>query len=311
MDMISSDFVLTKNQLEIFRAICLGNSTMKEIAGYSGQSMNTVYRMTSRLELIGVIVISKGRGARCSPSHGLHSAALKRYLLSNERPIDLIVGSKLLVLLSISLMPKSAQSIARETCLKLETVRVLAWSLKNAGVLRQNGSLIGISTTDVFMKQFLQDFSKGANLQIMDERTNVGIMIWNGGLEFLFSARSLSDPKNVRKTATSEMARYGIRFISENIYYYYSNWNLELRPEDIALHNILADQFNSRMIGYSILLLTKTGFDTDYLLEGSRNIGMEGVVTDIVSYMEGRPVTNRFVPDPEEMHELMFQYGVN
>lgn len=306
--MISSHYTLTRNQLEVFREICLGKETVGEIAGSSSQSSKTVYRITEALSEFGIIARSEGRGARFSPSAGIHSAALKRYLLSKERPVDAIVGSKLLLLLSISQMPKSMERIAKETGLKRDTVRVLTWSLRNFGIVAQQGSKIAISETDLFMKQFLQDFSKGVNLSIMQGRTKVGILIWSGGLEFIFSTPSLDNSTRIRKTGISAMAKYGIQLISETNYYYYSNWNIDLRPEDIAIHNLLTDRFNSRIISYSILLIKKTGFDSAYLLEESRYAGVDGLVRDIINLVNGRPVNNRYMPSIADMKDLMVQY---
>jgi hypothetical protein len=309
--MIISHYTLTRNQLEVFREICLGKETVSEIVGSSSRSSKTVYRITKALSEFGVIDGSEGRGTRFSPSSGIHSAALKRYLLSKERSVDAIVGSKLLLLLSISQMPKSIERIAKETGLKRDTVRVLAWSLKNFGIVAQEGSKIAISETDLFMKQFLQDFSKGVNLSIMQGRTKVGILIWSGGLEFIFSTASLDNSTRVKKTGISAMARFGIQFISETIYYYYSNWNADLKPEDIAIHNLLTDRFNSRVVSYSILLIKKTGFDADYLLEGSRYAGIDRLVRDIINFVNGRPINNRYMPSIADMEDLMVQYGVN
>jgi hypothetical protein len=311
MNMINSHYTLTRNQLEVFREICLGKETVSEILRSSSQSSKTVYRITEALLEFGIITRSEGRGARFSPSDGIHSAALKRYLLSKEHPIDAIVGSKLLLLLSISQMPKSMERIAKETGLMRDTVRVLAWSLRNLGIVAQEGSKIAISETDLFMKQFLQDFSKGVNLSIMQGRTKVGILIWSGGLEFIFSTPSLDNSTRIRMTGISAMAMYGIQFISETNYYYYSNWNADLKPEDIAIHNLLTDRFNSRVIGYSILLIKKTGFDADYLLEESRYAGIDRLVKDIMNFVNGRPVKNRYMPSIADMEDLMVQYGVN
>jgi DNA-binding IclR family transcriptional regulator len=93
--MISSHYTFTRNQLEVFREICLGKETVGEIVESSSQSSKTVYRITEALSEFGIIARSEGRGARFSPSAGIHSAALKHYLLSKERPIGAIVGSKL------------------------------------------------------------------------------------------------------------------------------------------------------------------------------------------------------------------------
>jgi hypothetical protein len=309
--MTDSPYIFNKNQLGIFRDICLGINSVNEIMRSSGQSNKTVYRITESLTKAGLISRPEGRGTRFSPSTDLHAAALKKYLLSKEHPVDAITGSKLHIMMSICQTPKDIERIAMETGLKRESVRVLTWDLRNYGVLAQDGPLIKISPTDMSMTQFLQDFSKGVNLRLMEERTKVGIMLWSGGLEFIFSTASLEDSSRVRKTGISAMSEYGLQFIADSDYYYYSNWNLELKPEDIAIHNLLANPNSSRIISYSILLLRMNGFDKDYLLEESRYAGIEGLVKEIVDMIEGRPTMNRFMPSLTDMKDLSIQYGVN
>jgi hypothetical protein len=213
-------------------------------------------------------------------------------------------------MLSISHVSKSMERIAMETRLKRDTVRVLAWSLKNYGIINQEGSNIRISPTDFFMTQFLQDFSKGVNLNIMEDKTPVGIMLWSGGLECVFSTPSLEDSSGIRKTGISAMANYGIRFVSETEYYHYSNWNSELKPEDIVIHNLLSNPFSSRVVSYSILLLKKTGFDKAYLLEESRYAGIGHPVREMIAIMSGKATKNRFMPSMADLEDLCSQYGV-
>ncbi len=311
MEMANSPYVFTSSQLEVFREICLGRKTVREIAQFSDQSIKTVYRITEILRNSGILTASGSHGAHFTPSTDLRSAALKRYLLSEKHPVDAITGSKLLLLLSISQMPKSIDRISKETCLKYDTVRVLAWALKNYGVVTQTRDEIVISPTAASITQFLQDFSKGMNLRIMEQRTKVGILTWSGGLECIFSTRALDDSSNVKKTGISAMGSYGLRFITENDYYYYSNWNSDLRPEDIAIHNILTNPFSSTVIGYSILFLKRTGFDSDYLLEVSRDAGIEELVKDMTRAMAGEVVKNKFIPTPDDMRDLSAQYGVS
>jgi hypothetical protein len=305
-------FILTKNQLEVFRAICLAKAPMSvpDIVSSTNYSNKTVYRITETLNENRFSRSNGDRGVRFVPSTDIHAAALKKYVLSNEHPLDAIKGSKLLVLLSISYVPKSIDRIAKETKLKEDTVRVLVWDLRHYGIVDQKGSKIMISPTDVFMSQFLKDYSKGVNLKTMDEKTKSGIMLWNDGLEFIFSASSLDDHVGIDRTGISAMADYGLQFVSETNYYHCSYWHSELRAEDVAIHNILINQNSSRGSSYSILLLKKNGFDPKYLLEEARHVGIIRIVKEIVEIISGKDTTNPFLPSRNDMEDLYQQYGV-
>jgi hypothetical protein len=284
--------------------------SVPDIVSYTEYSNKTVYRITETLNENGFSRSHSGRGVRFVPSTDLHAAALKKYVLSNEHPLDAITGSKLLVLLSITYVPKSIDRIAKETKLKEDTVRVIVWGLRNYGIVTKIGSKIMISPTDVFMSQFLQDYSKGMNLKTMDDKTKSGIMLWNGGLEFIFSASSLDDPAGINRTGISAMAEYGLQFVSETNYYHYSYWHPEMKAEDVAIHNMLINQYNSRGSGYSILLLKKNGFDPRYLLEGARYVGIDRIVKEIIGIISGKDATNPFLPNRDDMEGLYQQYGV-
>jgi hypothetical protein len=65
------------------------------------------------------------------------------------------------------------------------------------------------------------------------------------------------------------------------------------------------------VISYSMLFLKRTGFDSDYLLEVSRDAGIEELVKDMTRAMGGEVVKNKFLPTPEDTRDLSAQYGVS
>ncbi len=304
-------FTLTKNEIMLFTALCQESRPISELAISASLSLRTAYRLSGTLERYGLVHRRGERGARLEPGTTLQAVALKRFVLSEERPVEAIVGSKLLVLLSISSVPKTIAQVSRETNLKLETVRVLAWGLKGLGIVQQERNTLRISPTDTIMTQFLQDYSRGVNLTVMEEKTKVGVMLWSKGLEFIFKAPSLEDPEEVRRTGTKAMSEYGLDFISETNCYHFTYWHPCLRVEDIALHNLLIGPQDVRGISYSIMLLRKAGFDRQYLKEEARRVGMVKLVNEVVDTAEGKEVDRPFLPRREDMESLYVQYGVS
>lgn len=267
--------------------------------------------MIEILEKEGLVIRTGGRGARYAPSTDLDAAALKRYALSEAHPMDAIIGSRLLVLLSISTFPKSIDRIAKETKLKRSTVRVLVWNLKSYGVIVQEGSRIGVSPTAAFMAQFLQDYSKGSGMRSMERKTKFGIMLWSGGLEFIFSSPPLEDLDGVRRTGVSAMADHGLDLITDVNYYHCAYWQPELKVEDIALHNLLISPHSARGIGYSILLLRKAGFNKQYLSQEARCLGIAKLVRQVLELLNGREVDDPLLPSRSDLDDLYAQYGVS
>ena len=249
-------------------------------------------------------------GAHFSPSSNLHAVVLKKYVLSDKHPIDAIVGSRLLVLLSILNVPKGINQIAKETRLKQETVRVLLWSLRNYGIVLQQGSKVRISPTDTFMIEFLRDFSKGVNIKKMEDMAKSGAMLWSDGLDFIFSAQALTNPNRVSRTGITAMTDYGLDFTSDTNYYYFAYWGPDLQAEDIAIHNVLINPNSPRSISYSILLLKKMGYSSRYLYKEAKNAGIQKLMREITEILAGKDVADPLLPSKQDMESLYAQYGV-
>ena len=106
------------------------------------------------------------------------------------------------------------------------------------------------------------------------------------------------------------MSRYGLQFLSDTMYKYYGYWKPILRPEDIALHNILTDRTSSRGIAYSLLFLQKTGCREGYLRKQGNAIGVGELSEQIIECLNGESVDSPFFPTKADMQELLEQYEV-
>ena len=305
-------YVLRKNELSVFRSICNGNESTADLTEATGTSTISIYRAVQSLSSKRLIVARReGKRHLLSPSSHGHSKALATYLEGSRRPLQPLIGSRLLVLVSVSSHPKDLDQIARETKLTSESVRRLVWTLKGFGAAHQERRMISIPPSDTTLLRFLQDFSKGACAAALEGIAATGTVLWSEGLQFIFTARTLDTAAGVHETGVTAMSMRGLQFISDTRYYHYAYGQPRLRPEDIALHNILVDPNSTRNISYSLLFLMKEGYDSKYLLRQGDAIGASEISRHIVEYLKGKAVENAHFPKRSDMVDLCAQYGVS
>jgi len=304
-------YALNINELRTFKAICDGTGSTAGLAKALNVSPISVYRAIQSLSSMKLIEARRtGKRLLHSPSAHGHSKALAAYLRGNGRPIEPLIGSRLLVLLSVSSIPKSLDRVAEEVMLTSESVRRIVWTLKGFGAIRQDKSTISIPQQDTALVRFLQDFSRGASMATLDSIAPAGTILWNEGLEFIFTSRAPVSSRGVSETGITAMSKRGLQFISDTRYYHCAYWRPRLKKEDIAMHQILIDPNSTRNISYGLLFLMRGGYNPAYLAKAGYAIGAGVLAIHITEYLKGEVVDNPHFPNESDMEQLRAQYGV-
>ena len=304
-------YSLNRNELRALKAICEGTDSIQNLAEAIGISTVSAYRAAASLSSSRLAEVAReGKRIRISPSRYGHSRAICSYLVGNRRSLDPLIGSRLLVLLSVSSNPKTYERIGEELSLSKESVRRITWTLRQFGAISVLGGLASIPSADLTLARFLKDFSKGACEAKLESIERTGTMLWSEGLEFVFSARKTVDAPGVSETGITAMSRKGIRFVSDARYYHYAFWRPKLSNEEIALHQILMDPTSTRNISYGLLFLMKAGYRRPYLERLGELLGIGALAGQIVRFLEGEAVENPQFPSEADMAELRNQYGV-
>ena len=305
-------YVFNRNELRAFRSICDGAKTTADLAKALGVSAISVYRAVESLLSSKMIEARRaGKRLQLSPSPHGHSRALAAYLEGSERPIESLIGSRLLVLLSVSSNPKPLDRVAEEVMLTSESVRRIIWALKGFGAIRQKKRIISIPQSDTSLVRFLQDFSKGACAAMQESIQPTGTVLWSEGLEFVFSSRTRANARGVSETGITAMSKRGLRFISDTRYYHCAYWRPRLKKEDIAMHQILIDPSSTRNISYALLFLMKEGYNPSYIAKLGDAIGAGVHSRQVVEYLRSGVVENPNFPTKSDMAQLRAQYGVD
>ena len=304
-------YALNRNELRTFKAICEGATSTASLADTLDISTISVYRTVNSLSSSKLVEVKRtGKRIQLSLSPHGHSKALSAYLEGGRRPIDPLIGSRLLVLLSVSSNPKVLERVAEEVRLSNESVRRIVWALRGFGAISQEKMTISIPPSDTTLARFLQDFSKGACAAMLESIAPSGTVLWSEGLEFLFSSRTPANARCVAETGITAMSKRGLRFMSDARYYHYAYWRPRLRREDIALHHVLVDPSSTRNISYALLFLMKEGFSPAYLARLGDALGARALAGQIASFLSGGTVDSPHFPSRADMAELCTEYGV-
>jgi len=305
-------YALNRNELRTFKAICDSAKSTADLAEALKVSAISVYRAVQSLSSSKMIEARRtGKKLLLSPSPHGHSKALAAYLEGSERPIEPLIGSRLLVLLSVSSNPKSLDRVAEEVMLTSESVRRIVWALKGFGAIHQDKRTISIPQQDTALVRFLQDFSKGACAAMLEPTAPMGTVIWSEGLEFIFSSRAPVNARGISETGITAMSKRGLQFISDTKYYHCAYWRPRLRKEDIAIHQILIDPNSTRNISYGLLFLMKEGYNPSYLAKLGDAVGSGALSRQVAEYLRGEVVENPRFPSESDVAQLRTQYGVN
>jgi hypothetical protein len=194
--------------------------------------------------------------------------------------------------------------------LKSESVRRIVWALKGFGAILQDKSTISIPQHDTTLVRFLQDFSKGASMAMLESIAPAGTILWSEGLEFIFTSRAPMSTRGVSETGITAMSKRGLQFISDTRYYYCAYWGPRLRKEDIAMHQILIDPNSTRNISYGLLFLMKGGYNPAYLAKAGNAMGAGVLARQVAVYLRGEGVESPNFPNESDMEQLRAQYGV-
>jgi predicted DNA-binding transcriptional regulator len=300
-----------KNELVIFRSACKGYDTIHDIGRSVSIPEITVRRALKSLQKKGLISDLGGRPKRYMPSSSVHAEALKGYVLSTEHPIDGIVGAKLSMLLSISSNDKDLARVAKESGLMPSSARVIAWELASLGMLALRRGQLKIPQPDVRLVSFAKEYARGLALFTMRSMAKEGVMLWNEGLQFLYSSPSIDDERSAVPTGISTFADHGIFLIAKTGYYYHALWEQDLRLEDHVLHCLLVAPGESRSVLYSALVLARNEFDEGYLLHEANVYGVLPLARDVIRLSQGVEAKGLKMPPLEEMEEMKREYGVS
>lgn len=302
-------FSLTSNELRATQALSVRGLAIKEIGERIGVSRRAASNIIHTLREKGIIDYSGDRGSVARLSGRPHADALRRFILEGTRPIEILAGGKLLVLLSIYQHAKPTERISLETGLKTSSVERFLRELSRYGLVMTEKERYRVPHSDP-MRPVLASYAKGSCQTIMEDIAPGGVLIWHGGLEFIFSADAFSDHQCARLTGLSAMGSYGLKFFTPRREYRFDRWCGEPSAATAALDILLAKPDSKENVRYALLLLSKEHVDLSAFEAECSNYGLDREARAISDFLSGRAVEEEWFPDKQDLHQLLELYGV-
>lgn len=301
-------FSLTNNELRAIQALSAEGLTIKEIGERIDVSRRAASNIVHTLREKGIIDYSGARNSIARLSGRPHADALRWFILEGTRPIEILVGGKLLVLLSIYRHPKTTERISLETGLKTSSVERFLRELSRYGLIMTEKRRYRLPPSDP-MHPVLTSYAKGSCQTMMEGIAPGGTLIWHGGLEFIFSAEVLSDHRCAHLTGLSAMGNYGLKFLTPRCEYRYDRWCGAPSAVTTALDILLAKPDRKENIRYVLLLLSKERVDLSAFEAEGRNYGLDREAEAISEFLSGRVVEEDWFPHGEDISQLFELYG--
>lgn len=146
------------------------------------------------------------------------------------------------------------------------------------------------------------------------------IVIWGKGYSYFFKLRGRELNKEVKilgrnfiKTALSSFPRYGIQFITGDLYYYYEPAVKKLDLEDVILHTLLIDRGSQTYTTYGLLLFFKEIRNIDFqaLKQKSERYDLLESVENIIRFVNSKGEVRPWpLPKWSELEEQAKIYGI-
>lgn len=302
-------FSLTTNELKAIQALIAGGLTIKELGELVGVSRRASSNIVHTLRDKGIADYPGTRSSKVSLSGRLHAHALRQFIIEGTRPIEVLAGGKLLILLSIHRHAKTVERISLETDLKVSTVERFLRELSKCGLVLIQDRRYRVPLSDPLCP-ILASYARGSCQVQMEHISSGGVITWYDGLEFLFTADAISDYHHAHVTGLSAMSGYGLKFFTPRNEYHYRRWDGELNPITVALDILLAKPASKESVRYSLLLLMKEHADMSVFKDDARNYGLDREAQAISDYLSGRTISEEWFPSELDVHQLLELYGV-
>ena len=143
--------------------------------------------------------------------------------------------------------------------------------------------------------------------------------LWKSWFECIFKYHLgenrivLKDLNNAQPTAFTVFPNYGLQFLTNESFYYFSSSKKKLTKNDIVLHTLLVDPGNVTNVTYAILFILKTYKKSEMrqLEVDSFKYQLQEQVDLIIAYIRSSgKVRTAYLPKWDELNDLAREYRI-
>ena len=300
--------MLTRPEITAFKELAKHELSISELADALNKSNPMASLVVKSLKEKGFAETTKKgvrRIARIAPTS--HAQYLLN-LIENEPYVpweNVLSYSNSKVLLNLWFSSSLGKEVSNIT--KWRALRNLAAH----GMLAESGKV----SSNEKVRQFVGAYADYISRTIATRILPIGsVVIWRKGDSYFFKTKQvLKQHPGFHQTAISVFPRYGIRFITNEKYYFFDAKVKSLNLEDYLLHTLLIDPTSETYSRYALLLLLKEARKVakDRLRESSKEYGLRELTDALLRYVETDGRERSFpLPKWDELAKLAKLYGI-
>lgn len=309
MKIAMSDYALTPQEITAMRRLAHGSFSIGELATAMDLSDGSTSRVVDGLLRKGLVSKRKeGLRSIVEPSANAHAQDLSELVLAYAA----VPWENVLSYSNLPVLSKDLRDIEFPTHISQSTEWRVERNLGLYGLPPVNlNSALGLK-----LEQFITAYVQFARRQLAAKLLPKGhVILWSKGFSFIAKTRKgeVKESLHLKKTSFSAFPGYGIRFITDSEYFFYSPLQQNLTLEDIIIHTILIDPSSRTNVGYATLLLLKEESNVNYdaLLQKGRMLNIESSVKDMISQVKNHGTLDKpSLPSWGDIQELAQLYEV-
>jgi hypothetical protein len=222
---------------------------------------------------------------------------------------DLLAESSLLVLFQIF----GRKTRKFEGRISKRTVFRRLSSLTMHGIIKESEDGYMINPRYGPLIEFLEEYQSFIMREKAGSVVEDSVILCQKDFECLVRTKSKVERDHFFRTGISCFADYGIKLITNYVYYFYSEKKKRLRKEDVVLHALLAERDSVRNITYCLIFLKKfeQELDKSILLTEAENFDIGELVEQMLGFLRDRKRdADAMLPSWDEFVEKAREYGV-
>jgi len=220
-----------------------------------------------------------------------------------------LANSSLLVLFEVF----NSKTCKLEGRLSKRTVFRHRSSLTEHGIVKESEGWYMVNPRYGPLIDFLEEYQSYIVREIVGSIVEDSVILWQKDFECLVRTKSTIKRDCFFRTGISCFADYGIKLITNYMYYFYSEKKKKMRKEDIVVHALLAERDSVRNITYCLIFLKKfeRELDKSILLTEAENFNIRGLVEQMLGFLRDKKRgADAMLPSWHEFIEKAEEYGV-
>lgn len=305
-------FMFSKSEIKALREVSVGRATISGLHNRLSMSPSGVSAVVKKLQRKSMVTTKRAGMKKFVEMNDAKHAVLFKELLQMYHHIpweDLLADSSLLVLFQIF----DSKTCKFEGRISKRTVFRHLSSLTMHGVIKESEDGYMINPRYGPLIEFLEEYQSYIVREKVGSVVEDSVILWQKDFESLVRTKSKVERDWFFRTGISCFADYGIKLITNYMYYFYSEKKQRLRKEDVVLHALLAERDSVRNITYCLIFLKKfeQELDKSILLTEAENFDIGGLVEQMLGFLRDKKRdADAMLPSWGEFVEKARDYGV-